>query len=208
MDIKKSVIQGQIYDVCSYEQYAKNPQAYDGNTAIVDNGYIYPVKKSNDKGPGMYTAGPRATMVVFEGPNSDEEREIYSDKHLIDFNGDMRQIIESTEVLYEKEKEILTNVNNIFEPRVKDNDSPAMEALKEAVSGKQIDWDSYKHRYGKNANNTKKLFEANDVTLKKVGYVADGMDLKVTLTIEDKSPDVANPLGKKIVKVITGGGNE
>ena len=203
MDIKKSILNGQIYDVCDYDEYAKNPQAYN-NVAIINNGYIYPVRKTNEQGPGFYPFNSNTTNGAFLEPVNGIERENYSDDKLIDFSGDMRQKVEAAEILFEKEKEILTNAENIFIPRIKDGDSPAMQLTKEAVIGKEIDFDAYKHRYGNNFNNTRKLFENPDITLKKMAYVAKGIDLKITLTIEDANPNVANPLGRVISKVITG----
>ena len=205
MNIRKSVIDGQILDVYKYDEYAKNPQAYDGNCAILEDGYIYPIRKLNDNRPGMYTAGPRGTMVVFEKPVTDEQQQMYSDSNLIDFSGNtMSQMIENTEILFEKEKEILTNVNNIFSPKVKPEDTATMAGLKESITEKNCDFGSYKHRFGNNYNNTLKLFENNDITLKKVGYICEKLDIKVSLVLEDADPNVANPMGTTIVKVITG----
>ena len=34
------------------------------------------------------------------------------------------------------------------------------------------------------------------------------MDMKITLSIEDKDPNIPNPIGKTISVELTGGGNE
>ena len=43
------------------------------------------------------------------------------------------------------------------------------------------------------------------MTIKKMKGFADGLDMKMTLTIEDKDPNVPNPIGKPISIVINSG---
>ena len=78
-----------------------------------------------------------------------------------------------------------------------------MVGLKEAVIAKNIDLDKYEQRFGVNYNNDKRLFNRNTITMSKLKTMFDVLDMKATLIIEDKSEEVPNPMGKKIIVDLT-----
>jgi hypothetical protein len=143
----------------------------------------------------------------YNEPKTEEEKNEYSSSNIIDFNkaNTMKDIIEKKEHVKSLENEIIVNSDNIFIPRIDDNDSNEMRALKEAVIAKQIDINAYAPRFGKNFANTKRLFNYNTISLGKLKSITDALDMKCTLTIEDKNQEVPNPINKVITADITGG---
>ena len=104
-----------------------------------------------------------------------------------------------------REKEILTNPDNIFIPTISEKDSPAMRGLKQAIIEKRIDIDKYQDRFGKeNFPNDKRKFKDTDITMFMMNRMNKALDIKATLILEDKSPDVPNPIGRKISIDLTG----
>lgn len=73
---------------------------------------------------------------------------------------------------------------------------------------KHIDLDSYEHRFGKNYNNDRRLFEKPNISLLKLTSVCTALDIKATLILEDSSPDVPNPMGGVVTVELTSGGGE
>ena len=80
-----------------------------------------------------------------------------------------------------------------------------MKALKTAVLEKRIDLDKYEPRFGSNYNNDKRLFNKNTISLSMTKRLCEALDIKATLILEDKSPDVPNPIGRTIKVDLTGG---
>ena len=103
------------------------------------------------------------------------------------------------------ERTILTTPENIFVPVIRDDDSPEMVGLKEAVIAKEIDIDKYQARFGSNYSNDKRLFNDKSITLSKLKTMFKALDMKGTLIIEDLNDDIPNPIGKKIVIDLLGG---
>ena len=93
-------------------------------------------------------------------------------------------------------------------PKIFDDDSAEMKALKNAVLDKQIDLDKYEPRFGSNYNNDKRLFNKSTISLAMLKRVCDALDIEATLTLTDKSDDVPNPIGRTIEVKLTGGGTE
>ena len=205
--IRKQILEGQIYNVCTEEEYDKNPSLYGENCAVMRNGITYPIKKMNDNTPGFHT-GEHRTIGMFIEPDQENIND-YSSENVIDFSSqkDMKGLIESSELLYKQEKNILTmpDPDNILIPKRSEADSPIATLFKDSVELKHIVFDNYKARFGANPLNYRKLIDAQDITIKKVISMAEKFDQKVTLTIEDANPDVANPMGKSISTVLTGG---
>lgn len=202
---RKGKINGSIYDVVTHEEYLENRDLYNNKfTAIERNGILYPVVK-NRKTPGYYNGDGGIFAELIQPPNSEIEN--YSSNNIIDFNSatNMREIMEKSISLRDLEKEILCSPDDIFSPVIDERDDPEMKALKEAVISKNIDLDKYEPRFGSNYNNDKRLFKRNSMSLGKYKTVCDALDIKATLTLEDMSENVANPMKKVISVVITGG---
>ena len=201
--IKKAKLDNRLYDVVSLNEYANMKEGLSHNTAIIEDGMLYPLRNKTDNAPGFYDYG---VVGRFVRPN-ESEREKYEASNIIDFenNQDLREIINKQDQLRKMEKEILTNPDNIFIPTIKENDTPEMKGLKEAVISKNIDLDKYQHRFGNNFCNDRRLFVKSEITLAMMKRIFKALDMKGTLIIEDKEGDIANPMGKKITIDLTEG---
>ena len=205
--MKKAKIDGKIVDIESLEDISKKPTEYPtGYTAIETDKFILPLRGKNDIRPGVYIGSAISRVVE---PNEDEISD-YSTNEIIDFSDvdNIQEVIEKQEELRSMERTILVNANNIFTPRIRENDSPEMVALKQAVIKKNIDIDNYEPRFGSNYNNDKRLFDKSSITLVKLRSMLKNLDMKGTLIIEDANPDVPNPIGESIVVDITSNGGD
>ena len=210
MNLKKQAINGKLYNVVEHEEFMKNREIYeDPNTAVEVNindiKYILPLRNnkiSNDI-PGVYNDG---CLDFFILPDENQLKE-YSSSNTIDFGNcsSMAEVMEKQKMLRDEEKEILTNPDNIFIPPISGKESPAMAGLKQAVIAKRIDIDKYQDRFGKeNFPNDKRKFKDNDITMFMLNRMNKALDIKATIILEDRHPDVPNPIGKKIIMDLTG----
>jgi hypothetical protein len=202
---KKMRIGDRIYDVTSLEDYTKHKDAYMSQyTAIHDpvTNLVLPIKNRYDSGPGI-VVGNGVSYVDEPSENIND----YDGSSIIDFDNSksIHDMMEKQRVVRSLERDILTSPDNIFTPKIFDDDSPEMKALKTAVLEKQIDLDKYEPRFGSNYNNDKRLFNKNTISLSMTKRVCDALDIKATLILEDKNPDVPNPIGRTIKVELTGG---
>ena len=216
MNFKKQTINGKMYNVVELENYMKNNELYDDfQTAIQVNlngsNYVLPIRNSKtDDRPGVYAEGP---LQFFNIPDKNNEKQLkeYSSENTIDFSNcnSIAEIMEKQEILRDEEKEILANPDNIFIPNISEKDSPAMRGLKQAIIEKHIDIDKYQDRFGReNFPNDKRKFKDTDITMFMMNRMNKALDIKATLILEDKNPDVPNPIGRKISIDLTGYDNE
>ncbi len=207
--MEKTKIENKIYDVVDQDYYNKNKDLLDISfTAIKDEelGMVYPIRSKNDDRPGIYMHG---AINIIKDPEQNIEE--YQVSNIINFDDakSLKDLIEKQNKLKSMERVILTNPDNIFTPRIGENDSPEMIGLKEAVIAKHIDLDKYSARFGNNFSNDKRLFNDETITMSKLKTMFKALDMKGTLIIEDKDENVPNPIGKKIIVDLTGGeGNE
>lgn len=206
---KKIRIGNKIYDVTTLEEYTKNKDAYIPQyTAIEDpdTNLVLPLKNRYETGPGI-TVGTGIAYV--EEPES-ENRDEYDYNKIIDFGNtkSIHDMMEKQRVVRSLERDILTSPDNIFMPKIFDDDSPEMKALKSAVLDKHIDLDKYEPRFGSNYNNDKRLFNKNTISLPMLKRVCDALDIEATLILTDKTGDVPNPMGSTIEVKLTGGISE
>ena len=193
-----------MYDVCELEEYQKHASRYlAGHTAIIKDGYLYPVLSPNQKTNecGVIVSTP----ISFYNPPKKGEEEKYSKEHMIDFSDskDIASMIDKLDAVKKLESDVLTSVDNIFAPKIKAEDTPEMVALKTAVIKKHIDLDKYEHRFAENYNNDKRLFNKSTISLGKMKTIANALDMDITLTIKDV-PDAPNPIGEVIEVKLTG----
>lgn len=201
---KKMRINDKIYDVTTIEDYSKHKDAYIPQyTAIHDPGtnMVLPIKNKYDKGPGIYVG---TGLAYIEEP---EDKESYSDKDIIDFDNskNIHDMMEKQRVVRSLERDILTSPDNIFMPKIFDDDSAEMKALKTAVLDKHIDLDKYEPRFGSNYNNDKRLFNKSTISLSMLKRVCEALDIEATITLTNKTDDVPNPMSKPIEVKLTGG---
>ena len=203
---KKKRIGDKIYDVASLEEYTQFKDAFIPQyTAIhdTDTGLVLPIKNRYDQGPGIVIGHGIAYV---DEPDADEV-EVYLDTDIIDFDNckSIHDMMANQNIVRTLERDILTSPDNIFTPKIFDDDSPEMKALKTAVLEKRIDLDKYEPRFGANYNNDKRLFNKNTISLSMTKRLCEALDIKATLILEDKSPDVPNPIGRTIKVDLTGG---
>ena len=206
---KKMRIGDRIYDVTSLDDYLENKEAYmQQYTAIQDpnTNLVLPIKNRYDKGPGIIIGTGVSYIDEPESDNLDE----YSDSKIIDFDNtkSIHDMMQKQEAVRTLERDILTSPDNIFSPKIFDDDSPEMKALKNAVLDKHIDLDKYEPRFGSNYNNDKRLFNKNTISLSMLKRICEALDIDATLTLSDKSDDVPNPIGRTIQVKLTGGASE
>ena len=79
------------------------------------------------------------------------------------------------------------------------NDTPLMFAVKSAVAAKHCNINNYAERFGSDFNNDKRKFNGNSITAGKAESILSNTDIRVTLVVQDMTPDVANPIGKTLV---------
>lgn len=201
---KKGKVNGKMYDIITPEEFQKDMDSYMNQfTAIEKDGILYPVRKNN-LAPGFYVKNN--SVGVYVQP-TEEDRNNYNADNVIDFSSakSMSEIIEKRAEYTNLEREILSDADNIFRPVIKENDAPMMKALKEAVIEKEIDINKYETRFGSTFNNDKRIFNNSSITLNKLIPMCDALDISVTMTLQDKNPDVVNPMNKVIVVDLLGG---
>jgi hypothetical protein len=206
--MKKMKIGEKVYDVTTAQEYAKNETLYDTSyTALEHEGMALPILSKSEYGTDKPGALPGTFVTFFQRPESVEE---YSLSGAIDFGNtkNMRELIEKQNMVRDLEREILVNSDCVTVPRFDDNDSVEMIALKEAIIAKQCDLNSYASRFNGNFANDKRILNDNTITLPKLKKYADALDLKIIMTIEDRNPDVPNPMNKSITVELTGGGDD
>lgn len=202
-DFKKAKVEGRVTTVIKPEEALKNQSMQNKYTSVEVGNYILPVKTSYDPtNPGFYIDGKIGKIIY----PSKEDIEDYTNQNVIDFSDvkTMKELIAKQEEVKKMESEVLSNSDNLFKPIAKENDSPEMKALKQAICLKNIDIDAYADRFGDNFNNDKRLLKGSSITMSKLKSICDKLDMKCTLTISDANPNVPNPIGEDIVIDICG----
>lgn len=205
----KAFINGDMYDVTTPENYHNKPDLYNGQKAAVSaNGYILPIRNIRfDPNNIGYYPGP--VFDRYAMPSSESEQAEYNDSHMANFNNATRlqQLVEEQNKINTEQMMYLSNPDNIFRPVI-DNikDEPFMIALKQAVIDKEIDINKYQSRFEQFSNDRRK-FNNHKISLDKGVSIANSLDMKITVIIEDANSNVPNPIGHKITTVLTGGDN-
>ena len=205
MSLEKAKIGDVIYDVIKLEDFYNDPSICGPYSAIKGNdGYVYPIRTKTDSRPGFY---PTGGLDFFKPPTTGESH-IYTQQNIINFEEatGLREIIKCQQKLANAERSILTTIDNVFAPEIGENDTPEMKAMKQAIIDKHIDLDKYEPRFGPNYNNDKRLLKKGSITFGKLRDISNALDMKVSIVIEDASPDVPNPIGRVIISELTGAG--
>lgn len=206
---REILIKDRLYEVVDIEQYAKHSEAYLNGYVAIDPGvgdYILPVIPSTSTEPGIYVRSDAPFSYANEP--SEEVSDMYNRKNVIDY-GDaktFKQFIDKQTMVRELENDILSSPDNIFSPTIDPEDSPAMTALKQAVTEKKIDLDKYEPRFGSNYPNDRRIFTKNDISMKMLVRMCNALDIKAVLTLEDQDSDIGeipNPIGKSISVELT-----
>ena len=203
----KVFLNGQIYDVITPQEYNNNPNIYDvSETCIKVGGYVFPIRNGryDDNKIGYYPGSP---ISKFCFPTTNEEKNIYSEDHVVNFQNisNIRDMVSAQNQIDTEQMMYLTSSDNIFKPNIDPvNDHPLMIAFKQAVINKKIDINRYASRFGKDFNNDRRQFARNHISLGKFISMADKLDMKVTVIIEDKNENVPNPMGSSITVDLIG----
>ena len=205
MDYKKASVDGKIRDVIDYSELPKiNTNNYD-NLAVLHNGVIYPERNPNvEISPGLYVY---EWGTILHEPTEEQLSEYLAENKLIDFKANnIRELIEKSDRLKEAENTLLvcTDPEGITTYPIGNNDSPEMVAVKSAINAKHIDIKKYQARWDTYANDIR-LLNKESLSLAKLKTFAKNLDMKVSIVVEDKAPNVPNPIGDKIVIDIVGG---
>lgn len=203
---KKMRIGDRIYDVTTLDEYTKFKDAYPAQYTAIhipEEHIVLPIKNRYEEGPGIMVGN---TIAYVDAPN-ENEAPAYDDNEIIDFDNckSIHDMMENQRIVRTLERDILTSPDNIFMPKIFDDDSPEMKAIKTAVLNKHIDLDKYEPRFGSNYNNDKRLFNKSNISLSMLKRVCDALDIDATLTLKDKGDDIPNPMGQTIEVKLTGG---
>lgn len=201
---REILINGRLYEVVDMKDYIGNEDAYlQGYTAVDDGmGHIYPIVPFTSADAGLRY---RKSAPVFFANVPEGTEDEYDANKVIDYSkaNTYKQFVETQNMVKELERDILTSPDNIYVPPEDQNDSPAMKALKEAVIDKKIDLDKYEPRFGSNYNNDKRIFNKQNISLPMLVRMCNALDIKATLTLEDQSGEVPNPMNNTISVEIT-----
>lgn len=209
VDKREIYIKGRLYEVADVEHYVKHQDAYlNGYTAVdIGQDMIYPVIPSTSMDAGIVIR-KNAPFNYVRKPDDNEAAQ-YDRSCVIDYRDatNYREFVEKQNMVRELEKDILTSPDNIYVPPEDPDDSPAMKALKQAVIAKHIDLDKYAPRLGSNYNNDKRIFNKSSISLPMIVRMANALDIKASLVLEDQTTDsgdtVPNPMGDSIIVELT-----
>lgn len=206
--MNKAFIDGKIYDVMDEKDYGYVPY-YGDSLALKVNDFILPIRDGRltaQSKPGVYFNGLFRQYVF---PRNEAESFDYSTIHLAYFvtAGTFQEVLAAKEKLEKDEYRHLVSTGHKFAPPVDEiNDSPLMVGLKRSVTEKQCDINRYAEKFGPDFNNDRRKFNGKDITAAKYSSISRNMDIRTTLIIEDMNPEVANPMGNRLVITWVGDG--
>ena len=207
----KAFIAGRIYDVIDFN--TDSILNYNGDAlAVRIDKYVLPVRynqefNQNSK-PGIYIINNWSCIYPLY-PRTPYEEDVYSINHLayLSTAETFKDIVAAKEQLDRDQYNHLVTSDKVFTPSIDDvNDTPLIKGLKMAVCAKQCDINRYSEKFGPDFNNDRRKFNGNDITAAKYASISKNLDIRTTLIIEDMNPNVANPIGKKIVLTWVGDG--
>lgn len=207
--IKRCVINGQMLDVVTYDEYAKNPANRNTSTGVIENkdgiDLILPYRGKRQSSaptlPGIYNAGC-IDFVVFPTKQAESQ---YKATNIIELSNknSMKEILEKEETISRLSEPWITSPDNITVFPIDEDDQPEMRCLKTALNEKQIDFDKYAVRFKDNFPNDKRQLKNNSVTLNIIKRFCTNCDMEAVLILRDKNPNVPNPIGREISVSLT-----
>lgn len=208
--ITKAAINGQVVDVVSYDDYAKNINCYNERNDIAipvkmkDKDLLLPLKGTytqNSISPGVYNAGCVDFLIYPE--EAFAERYMAKDFISMSSSDGIKELIKKGDAARKLDEPFITSPDCITNIPIKDTDQPEMKGLKMALNAKNIDIDKYASRFGDNYPNDKRQLKNSNATLKIIKRFCDNCDMEALLVFKDKSADVPNPMNKEIVVSLT-----
>ena len=210
--VSSAMIKGESYNVLTYDEYRNSQALWDmGSIAVIEekdgDKYVLPYRgeytESKSLQPGIYSAGSLDFEVLPKASDEDTYKNI--PVITISSNDDIQTILEKEKVLSKLAEPWISSPDNITVINVKETDGPGMKCLKTAINNKHCDMDRYGHKFGQNFPNDKRQLKNDEVTIKIIDRYCRNMDMEAILTIRDKNPQVANPIGEPVsVSLLTG----
>lgn len=209
INVTKAAINGQVYDVISREEYAKNPEKYDNGSfalrSLKNENIILPIRNKyneNSNVPGVYLLDNIGAIDVT--PDEKFEARYIPDKFITLDNLDtIQDLITKGDAIKKLDEPFLTSPDNITYIPIKDTDQPEMKGLKMALNAKNIDLDKYAGRFGENFPNDKRQLKNSNATLKIIKRFCENCDMEAIITFKDKSTNVPNPMNTEISVSLT-----
>ena len=207
--MKKMFIEDKVYDVVDSESYYNNKAYYlqfENDLAIEKDNTVFPLRNPNSSKPGVVD---RTVWLEYRNPTM-QDKDMYSSDNILDFSSakDLGEIAKLNEQYMDIERGIITDPDDNFKPPIKQQDSPEMVALKQAVSAKNINIKAYEKRFGPTFENDRRIFNGHKITLRKMREMCNALDIKATLTLSDINSNVDHPIGREITVNITGKGDD
>lgn len=208
VNLSKCILNGQMYDLMSYQEYSNNEALRISSTAVRENykgnDIILPYKgkmSSQPVSPGIYNAGC-VDFCVYPDSNMVQQ---YIPNKIIDINNKMaiKDILEKEDIIARLDEPWITSPDNITKFPITESDQPEMVCLKSALNEKNIDFDKYSPRFGDNFPNDKRQLKNHSVTLNIIKRFCKKCDMEAILILRDKNPNVPNPIGKEISVSLT-----
>lgn len=219
MNIRTTVVNGQLFDVISEDDYNERWRLYYDNPNIAANTlvevthcgeqYLLPLKNKIDSTPGLYQEG-----VVYhcQWPDNSNKAEFQSNRfHIVDYSDStsVKDFLDKNNQIREMETEnVLTQSDSIFAPTINDDDAPAMKAFKNAITCKHTDLNNYSQRIGENFLNDKRILKTNSITLNKLVALCQSLDIEAELILRDAHGAIANPMNTEISVILTNNDKE
>ncbi len=209
--LEKASVEGQVYDVMSYEEYAEHfennrersdiaiKEEYEGHTLVLPSRGKYPA--GGPINPGLYHAG---CVDFIKKPEREFVKNYIPDKIVSMSNmSDIKDILREAEEARKLDEPYLTSPDSVTTIKICADDQPEMRALKMALNAKHIDLDKYAGRFGVNFPNDKRQLKGNAITLNIIKRYCENCDMEAVLVLRDTRPDVPNPIGKEISVSLT-----
>ena len=211
MNLRTTMIDGKIVDVISEEEFVQNWRSYNEDPAIYNSlaveyispdnvSYVLPFRGKTDNLPGIY---PDGSLYFINTTNAEQYQT--DNLEIVDFRNtnSIKEFLQNNNQIKDMETIVLSDAKDIFIPTIGPRDTPEMRVIKEAVISKHIDINKYAPRFGPNFLNDKRIFRGGTISINKLREICEKLDIQATLELEDKNPNVVNPMSKKITVVLT-----
>ena len=206
ININKAAINGNIYDVYTYDEFMDQKNIFDKTAVLMDykdKQILLPYKgeKKDQVTPGIYNAG----CVDFCIYPSDNQIDDYIPDKIININNndDIKEVYKNQKDINRLMEHWISNPDNVTKFPIHPDDSPEMAGLKAAWNAKGANFDDYGPLFGDNFPNDKRQMKNHTASLKIIKRFAKHLDMEVELIFRDKNPDVLNPMNTEIHAILT-----
>ena len=206
ISVSKAAINGNIYDVYTYDEYLEQDDFYNKSAVLVDykdKEILLPIKEEYtcQVTPGIYSSGCIDICIY---PEDGQVDNYVPDKIIsINNNDDIKDIYKNQKDINRLMEPWISNPDNVTIFPIHPDDQPEMVGLKSAWNAKNANFDDYGSLFGDNFPNDKRQMKNHSVTLNMIKRFAKNCDMEVEIIFRDKNPDVINPIGKEIHSILT-----